>query len=503
MEYNRASGIILHPSSLPGPYGIGDLGSEAYRWLKFLQKSGCSLWQILPLGPTGYGDSPYQCFSAFAGNFYLISPEMLLKDHLLTSEDLADLPSFPIGHVDFGWVIPWKTRILDRAYEHFAAPAQPALLAEYAVFRQAHAHWLDDFALFMALKETHDGLPWPRWEAPIRDRQPEALQEARREHAAAVERQAFRQFIFYRQWSTLRQHARSLGITIIGDAPIFVAHDSADVWANPDLFFLDPQGNPTVVAGVPPDYFSATGQLWGNPLYRWPVHKASGYAWWLARLQAVLSTVDIIRLDHFRGFAGYWEIPAGLPTAEKGRWVPGPGANFLQAVLDAFGALPLIAEDLGEITPDVVELRDRFNLPGMKILQFAFSSDATDKFLPHNYTQNFVVYTGTHDNDTTLGWFRTVPGREVKNALRYLGLSSRGAEGKFTQSMLRALWGSVAMFALAPLQDFLNLGAEARMNYPGRPSGNWSWRMPERALTPGLLHGLKDLNTTYGRFNQV
>ena len=503
MDYKRSSGIILHPTSLPGSYGIGDLGSGAYQWLKFLSKSGCGLWQILPLGPTGYGDSPYQCFSAFAGNFYLISPEQLLKDHLLTCKDLADLPAFPAGHVDFGWVIPWKTSLLDRAYDHFISSSQPVLSEEYAGFRRGNAHWLEDFALFMALKEAHDGIPWPGWEAPIRDRLPEALKEAQHTYSAAIERQVFRQFLFHRQWSALREYAHSLGITIIGDAPIFVAHDSADVWANPDLFYMDPLGNPTVVAGVPPDYFSATGQLWGNPLYRWPVHKKTGYAWWLARLKSVLSNVDIIRLDHFRGFAGYWEVPAGLPTAEKGRWVTGPAADFFQAVLDAFGNLPLIAEDLGEITPDVVELRDRFTLPGMKILQFAFASDATDKFLPHNYTNNFVVYTGTHDNDTTLGWFRNVPNSEVKNALRYLGLSRGSAEAKFTRVMLRTLWGSVAMFSLAPLQDFLNLGTEARMNYPGRPSGNWSWRMPEDSLMPGLQRYIKELNNTYGRLNQA
>ncbi len=503
MDYKRSSGIILHPTSLPGLYGIGDLGSAAYQWLKFLHKSGCGLWQILPLGPTGYGDSPYQCFSAFAGNFFLISPELLLKEGLLTIQDLSDLPDFPVDHVDYGWVIPWKTSLLDRAYDRFLELSQPALLAEYSAYRQDNAHWLEDFALFMALKEAHNGLPWPGWEAPIRDRQPSAVENARQAHRVAIERQVFRQFIFQRQWSALRKYAHSLGITIIGDAPIFVAHDSADVWANPDLFYMDLQGNPTVVAGVPPDYFSATGQLWGNPLYRWPVHKTSGYAWWLSRLKSVLSTVDIIRLDHFRGFAGYWEVPAGLPTAEKGRWVTGPGADFFQAVLDAFGNLPLIAEDLGEITPDVVELRDRFSLPGMKILQFAFASDATDKFLPHNYTQNFVVYTGTHDNDTTLGWFRNVPQNEVKNALRYLGLSRRGAEAKFTRTMLRALWGSVALFALAPLQDFLNLGTEARMNYPGRPSGNWSWRMPAQALSTPLQRIIKELNTTYGRLNQA
>lgn len=498
MKYERSSGIILHPTSLPGPYGIGDIGPEAHRWVDYLVELGCKLWQVLPLGPTGYGDSPYQCFSAFAGNPYLISPDALLADDLLHANDLVDHPRFPADQVDYGPVISWKLGLLDRAFNRFQNLGSPELKAGYAAFQSAQAVWLEDFALFMAIKEAHGGAPWSTWEAPLRDRQPQALAESRQTLAVAIQRQVFRQFLFFRQWNALRQKANAQGIRIVGDAPIFVAHDSADVWAHPELFYMDKAGNPTAVAGVPPDYFSPTGQLWGNPLYRWDVHAASGYEWWLARLNAVLQLVDIIRLDHFRGFAGYWEVPAGMPTAEKGRWAPGPGADFFSHVQQALGDLPLIAEDLGEITPDVVELRESFNLPGMKILQFAFGGDPDEKFLPHNYPRNCVVYTGTHDNDTTWGWYRSAPSQEQDFCRRYLGRPDQN----IAWDMIRAVWSSVAMFALAPMQDVLNLGTEARMNFPGRPSGNWAWRMPP-SHDPRWDAGLKEFNFIYGRSPQV
>jgi 4-alpha-glucanotransferase len=499
MKLNRSSGILLHPTCLPSRYGVGDIGPEAYRWVKFLDSSKTRFWQVLPLGPTGYGDSPYQCFSAFAGNHYLISPDLLLKDGLLADTDLADLPPFPNDHVDFGWMIPWKEKLLDRAYENFKSINSLKIKDEFNEFRGKHADWLPDFALFMALKSFHNGAPWVKWEPALRDREPKAINRMMVTLGNSIERQEFSQYLFFKQWLNLRNYAHKLGISIIGDAPIFVAHDSADVWSHPELFFLDTQGNPTVVAGVPPDYFSATGQLWGNPLYRWPVHKEKHYSWWLARLKTVLSTVDIIRLDHFRGFAGYWEIPNGLPTAEKGRWVPGPGEDFFKKVAEVLGELPLIAEDLGEITADVVKLRDSFDLPGMKILQFAFSNDASDKFLPHNFTPNFFAYTGTHDNDTSLGWYQNVSKKETDFALHYLGISRRAARRGVVMAMIRALWGSVALCAIAPMQDFLNLGTEARMNYPGRPSGNWSWRIRTGMLNPGLSKKIKILNTIYGR----
>jgi 4-alpha-glucanotransferase len=495
MSFERASGIILHPTSLPGNHGIGDLGPQAYHWIDFISKAGCGLWQVLPLGPTGYGDSPYQCFSAFAGNPYIISPEALLEDGLLNPDDLTDRPRFPLDRVDFGPVINWKLTVLDRAFNRFQKEARPELVAEMERFQAEQQDWLADFALFMAVKEAHGGAPWSTWEAPLRRRDPQALADARQKYATAIQSQVFRQFIFFRQWAALHAYTKQQGIQIIGDIPIFVAHDSADVWANPDLFFLDEAGIPTVVAGVPPDYFSPTGQLWGNPLYRWDFHQTTGYAWWLKRIRSVLGLVDIIRLDHFRGFAGYWEVPGDAVTAERGRWVPGPGADFFSAVQQALGNLPIIAEDLGEITPDVVELREQFALPGMKIFQFGFGSDAKDPFLPHNYPKNCVVYTGTHDNDTARGWYERVQENERDFCRRYLGRDGRN----ISWDMIRAVWSSVAVFALAPMQDFLGLGNEARMNYPGYPSGNWAWRMPENAPSEDLRNRVKEFNYLYAR----
>jgi len=495
MRFKRSSGVLLHPTSLPGSFGIGDLGPEAYHWIDFLDEAGCGLWQTLPLGPTGYGDSPYQCFSTFAGNPYLISPQLLLEDGLLHANDLLAVPEFPEGRVDFGWLIPWKLDLLDRAYIQFEHSKDKQLKQDYATFLLQNASWLEDFALFMALKERHGGDSWVKWELALRDRDPEALATARQTCHVAVERQKFRQFIFFRQWNNLKNYAHKKNIKIIGDIPIFVAHDSADVWANPDLFYLDNLGMPTVVAGVPPDYFSPTGQLWGNPLYRWEVHKQNDYKWWLARIQAVLSLVDIVRLDHFRGFAGYWEIPASAPTAETGRWAPGPGKEFLSRVKTQLGDLPIIAEDLGVITPDVEELRDSFDLPGMRILQFAFAGGPTDPFLPHNYVNNCVVYTGTHDNDTVRGWYERVEEEEIDFYRRYLERDG----SQVAWDLIRASWASVAVFALAPLQDFLNLGNEARMNYPGNPSGNWSWRFTTGSLSPELRDRIYEINYLYSR----
>ena len=498
MKFERSSGILLHPTSLPGPYGIGDIGPQALQWVDFLAETGCSLWQVLPLGPTGYGDSPYQCFSAFAGNPFLISPEALLADKLLYPDDLADTPKFPVERVDFGWVIPWKLSLLDRAFGRYLQQSNLKLQAELETFRTEHAYWLDDFALFMAVKEAHAGAPWPTWEAELRDRQPIALAEARLKFADGIQRQIFSQFLFFRQWKKLRQYAQEKKIKLIGDIPIFVAHDSADVWSHPELFFLNELGQPKVVAGVPPDYFSATGQLWGNPLYRWKVHNASGFSWWIERIKAVLELVDYIRLDHFRGFAGYWSIPGKAKTAEKGRWVKAPGKAFLKAVQTALNDLPLIAEDLGVITPDVVELRDSFNLPGMKVIQFAFGGMSEDTFLPHNFVTNCVSYTGTHDNDTTLGWYERMGVNERNFYRRYMDRDDKDV----VWDLIRLTWMSVAVFALAPMQDFLNLDNQARMNYPGNPSGNWSWRMPAGATSKALNERIHELNYLYARLNK-
>ncbi len=495
MKFKRSSGILLHPTSLPGEYGIGDLGPQAYRWIDFLSACGCSLWQVLPLGPTGYGDSPYQCFSAFAGNPFLVSPEALLAEKLLYPDDLIDRPSFPPGRVDFGALIPWKLALLDRAFDRYQDSPSPVLQSELTAFRSAQASWLEDFTLFMTLKEIHGGAPWVTWEPELRDRQPEALAAARQQLATGIDRQVFRQFLFFRQWEKLRRYVHSKGIQIIGDIPIFVAHDSADVWANPELFFLTRTGQPKVVAGVPPDYYSATGQLWGNPLYRWKYHKQTGFAWWIKRMQAVLKLVDIIRLDHFRGFAGYWQVPGKAKTAENGRWVKAPGKAFLAAVKAALGDLPLIAEDLGVITPDVEDLRDSFNLPGMKVVQFAWWSTPSDTFMPHNHVPNCVVYTGTHDNDTARGWYQRVSEEERSFYRRYQGRDGSDV----AWDLIRTAWRSVGILALAPMQDFLDLGNEARMNYPGNPSGNWSWRMPDGALTEMLKNRIKEFNYLYDR----
>jgi 4-alpha-glucanotransferase len=495
MKIERANGILFHPTSLPGPYGIGDLGPEAHRWVDFLAGAGVKLWQILPLGPTGYGDSPYQCFSAFAGNPYLISPDLLLQDGLLSSADLADMPEWDDTRVDYGAIYRWKPGLLDRAFAHFEQDAPPPLRDEFAAFLASNSAWLDDFALFMALKDANGGRAWVEWEEPLRKRRSSAMAQARRTHAAAITRQAFRQFLFFRQWLALKKYANNRGITIIGDVPIFVAFDSSDAWSHPDLFFLDERGQPTVVAGVPPDYFSPTGQLWGNPLYRWDVHKERQYSWWIDRFRATLGQVDIVRLDHFRGFAGYWEVPGTAETAEHGRWVPGPGQDFLNALRSALGDLPIIAEDLGEITQDVIDMREAFELPGMKILQFAFSGP-DNAFLPHHYVSNCVAYTGTHDNDTVIGWYRSAPQHEQEFYRRYMDSDAKDVAGE----MIRHLWGSVAAYVVAPLQDLLKLDTEARMNFPGTLGGdNWAWRMAPSALSDSLGERLRELNFVFQR----
>jgi len=494
MTFTRSSGILLHPTSFPGPYGIGDVGPFAYRFIDYLAESGCKLWQVLPLGPTSYGDSPYQCFSAFAGNPYMVSPDFLIEEGLLTIEDLSDMPNWDSNKVDFGLIYQWKPKLLDRAFDHFEASASESLRDEWAKFRQTNASWLDDYALFMALKDSNGGVAWNEWPAPQRDRDHKTLAQARKQMADSINRQMFRQFIFFRQWDALRKYANDKGIQVIGDIPIFVAMDSSDAWANPELFYLDENGQPTVVAGVPPDYFSQTGQLWGNPLYRWDVHKANGFKWWIERIRATLSTVDIVRIDHFRGFAGYWEVPGDAETAVNGRWVPGPGIDLFHAIRKALGDLPIIAEDLGEITPDVIELRDTLGLPGMKIFQFAFSGP-DNPFLPHHYPQNCVVYTGTHDNDTALGWYRTCPHNERDFYHRYLGRDNANVPG----DMIRAIWSSVAVFAIAPLQDFLGMGTEGRMNFPGKVGGYWAWRMDDSHLNDWLMGRLKELNWMYER----
>lgn len=490
----RSSGVLLHPTSLPGRYGVGDLGPMAFAWVEALARAKQSWWQILPLGPTGAGDSPYQSYSAFAGNPNLISPDELVKDRLIATSDLNDV-NFPAGFVDYENVGKFKTWLLDRAWRGFKKGAADHLRGDFDRFCREDAYWLDDFALFMAIKQGCDGKSWDKWPMPLVRREPGAIQQAHAELADEVGSQRFRQFLFFRQWSALRDHAHRCGVRLFGDAPIFVAADSADVWANPQLFLLDADRRPRFVAGVPPDYFSATGQLWGNPLYDWPAHQASGFGWWIARIKANLRQVDLVRLDHFRGFAAAWHVPYGAPTAQTGQWAPGPGTAFFEAIGHALGGLPLVAEDLGLISKDVHELRNRFDLPGMYILQFAFGGATEFRFLPHNHVRNAVVYTGTHDNDTTLGWWRTITEKERQ----FLRCYEPHVDEDPVGTLIRTAWASVADFAIAPLQDLLRLGTEARMNVPGVPDGNWKWRCTEDQVTPTLLDGLADLTELYYR----
>jgi 4-alpha-glucanotransferase len=494
MPLPRRSGVLLHPTSLPGPYGLGELGPHALRWLDWLQASGQRVWQVLPLGPTGYGDSPYQSFSTFAGNPYLISLERLRDEGWLQPGDVAG-GEFGPGRVDFGPVIAFRLRALARAADAWLKRADDEERAAFAAFEERAASWLDDFALFMALKDAHSGRPWSEWEPALRRRDAPALDEARQAYAAEIERQRLWQWWFDRHWSDVRAAAAERDIAIMGDLPIFVAFDSADTWADQDLFHLDDEGQPTVVAGVPPDYFSATGQRWGNPVYRWERHAERGFAWWVARVKRSIELVDVLRVDHFRGFEAYWEIPADEPTAVKGRWVKGAGQPLFDALKAELGELPIVAEDLGVITPAVERLRDDNHLPGMKVLQFAFAADGADPYLPHNYGTNAVVYTGTHDNDTTTGWYAQAPESERDLVRRYLARDG----GNVAWDLWRLAQKSVADTAIAPLQDLLGLGSEARMNTPGAPSGNWGWRFDWHDLPFWLAPQLLDMANIYGR----
>jgi 4-alpha-glucanotransferase len=491
----RAGGILLHPTSLPGPYGIGDLGPSAHAWVDWLSRAGCSLWQILPLGPTGYADSPYQSFGAFAGNHLLISPQVLLEQGLLSAQILEDAPSFPNDRVDFGAVISWKEKLLEQVSATFEHRAKPELLDEYQTYCEDQKAWLDDYAIFMALKHEHGGRSWTDWPVALRDREAGALKGAHTTQAQRIHDQKVRQFLFAAQWSNLREAANKRSITIIGDIPIFLAHDSADVWAHPDYFFLNEKGQPEVVAGVPPDYFSNTGQRWGNPLYNWARIAQDGFTWWIRRFEQILNHVDVVRLDHFRGFEAYWEIPGTEETAVNGRWVPGPRHALLDRLKEALGELPIIAEDLGVITEEVVALRLDYGLPGMKVMQFGFEGGPDDDFLPHRYEEGCVAYSGTHDNDTIMGWYQAASAEVQDFCRRYL--SSNGEH--IAWDMIEALWASVAAWTIVPLQDPLELGSEARMNFPSRTHGNWNWRVIQNQLTRELSEWLLSLNQRYGR----
>jgi 4-alpha-glucanotransferase len=504
--HQRRSGVLLHPTSLPGPYGSGDIGPEAHRFAERVAAAGQSWWQMLPVGPLGFGNSPYSAQSAFAGNTLLVSPDALVQGGLLRAQALPAPLGGDAGRADYVRARQVRDALLRQAFVAFSASGGAAA-RRMESFRDAQASWLPDYALYRALKGAHGERPWPSWDGPLRDRKKRALEQARQDLAEEIAFEEFAQLMFAEQWRALRDHTAALGLGLIGDVPIFVAHDSADVWQHQELFRLDAEGQPTVVAGVPPDYFSKTGQLWGNPLYRWGRMEKTGFAFWVERIGATLEQFDAIRLDHFIGFHRNWQIPAGAPTAETGEFASGPGAALFKALQKRYGELPLIAEDLGVITPAVKKLRDRFGLPGIRILQFAFGDDpSAPDFLPHAYPRRAVVYTGTHDNDTTVGWFSERAGvgstrsdeqieLERRYAMRYLG--SDGSEIHW--DMIRMTWLSVADLAIVPLQDVLGLGSEARMNLPGTASGNWEWRLPPDAPDDGALHRLAELTTTYDR----
>lgn len=495
----RSSGLLLHVTSLPGPFGVGDLGPAAHRFVDYLARAGQALWQVLPLVPTGHGDSPYASPSTFAGNPLLISPERLVEDGLLDEGDVGRPPDFPADRVDFARATAYKNGLLDTAHQRFRAGAAPGLAAAFDAFVREHAEWLEPFALFTALKDHHGGASWTEWPAPLARRDADPLSEAREAHAAALERVRFEQFLFWRQWAALRAYAHGRGVRVFGDLPIYVAHDSADVWAHPDLFHLDDAGRPTAVAGVPPDYFSTTGQRWGNPLYRWERMEAAGFQWWRRRIAHTLRLVDLVRLDHFRAFEAYWRIPAEEPTAVNGEWVEGPGDAFFRAIEDEVGTpLPLVAEDLGLITPAVHALMDRFGLPGMAVLQFAFGGGPENAYLPHRYRRHLVAYTGTHDNDTVEGWWAGgASDGERAYARRYLALDGAGEPPH--RAAVRAVLASVADTVVVPVQDAIGAGGEARMNTPGEEEGNWAWRVREGHLTDASADWLRLLAETYGR----
>lgn len=497
MPFPRSSGILLHPTSLPGRFGIGDLGAAAYQFIDFLQESRQQLWQILPVGPTGHGNSPYMSYSSMAGNPMLISPDALRDQGLLDDTDFANLPDYARDRVEYDEVIATKTPLLQKASETFKAKATGQQREEFEAFCAGRAFWLNDYALFMALKDAHGGASWHQWDGAIARREPDAIEKWRLRLPTEIFYQKYLQFEFFRQWSALKRYANDRDINIIGDIPIYVAHDSADVWAFPKYFHLDPEtGEPALMAGVPPDYFSATGQLWGNPIYNWEAIEASNFEWWMQRFRALLEYVDLIRIDHFRGFCAYWAVNQGETTAMNGEWQAAPGAAFFEALKQELGSLPILAEDLGVITPDVEALRDQFEFPGMKVLQFAFGSDTDNPFLPFNYIRNSVVYTGTHDNDTTQGWFAQLPDYERTNLLRYLGCTS--ADG-IHWDLIRVALSSISNQAIIPLQDVLGLGTDARMNFPGKPSGNWDWRYSSEELTWELSDRLGTLTTAFGR----
>jgi 4-alpha-glucanotransferase len=496
MLTDRSAGVLLHPTSLPSRYGIGDLGPGADRYLAWLADAGVGWWQVLPLHPPGPGNSPYSAISCFAGSELLISPTRLVEDGLVGAEDLARVPDLPSEWVDFEQAKRFKGELLRTAFANHRAQRRVDLLDAVAAFRQAHRQWLDDFALYQALKRAHGDAAWYDWPRPLAFRDPAALSEWSGAHRDEVEVEVFSQFLFFRQWAQVREAAERHGVSILGDVPIFVALDSADVWAHPELFLLDDERHPTVVGGAPPDYFSDTGQLWGNPLYDWDRMREHDYSWWISRLRHELELADAVRIDHFRGFAAHWEVPADHEVATDGRWVEGPGRPFFDAVSSALGGLPLVAEDLGEITQDVVDLRKDLGLPGMAILHFAFNPDEPSLFLPYRLERDLVVYTGTHDNNTTVGWFL----EDASEPERRFVCSYCGTDGsEIHWDLIRLALASVSNLAIIPHQDLVGLGSDCRMNTPAVAAGNWSFRITQWMLAPEIRSRFAEMNTTYGR----
>lgn len=495
----RASGVLLHPTSLPGPYGIGDIGPSAHKFAEFLSSASQAWWQMLPVGPAGFADSPYAALSAFAGNHLMISPELLVKEGWVSDSDCAPYGGNP-ECVDYGNVISSKTGIIKRAMTGFYEKTGKKGRDDFAGFCSINWTWLDDYALFMSLKEESGGKPWTAWSQELRRRDKGALEEARKRLANEIRFWKFTQFCFGGQWEQLRARCRELGIAILGDMPIFVNHDSSDVWARPDIFRLDGEGNPESVAGVPPDYFSKDGQWWGNPLYRWDVMRTDGYSWWADRFKRTFSLFDAVRIDHFIGFSRYWAIPASCGSAKDGHYEEGPGAHFFEAVREQLGSLPLLAEDLGIVTPEVTALREKFGFPGMRVLQFAFGGDESNPYLPKNCSENSFIYTGTHDNDTTVGWFKGTEGKgstrsqeqvaRERNA--FLALVG-GGTGEPHWDLMKLAMETVCRVSVFPAQDLLGLGSNARMNVPGINDGNWQWRLREGALGSEITSRLKKL----------
>lgn len=495
MLTERACGILLHPTSLPGKYGIGSLGKTAFEFIDFLVKAKQRYWQILPLGPTGYADSPYQCFSAHAGNPNLIDLDLLVKAKLLYTEDLDDFPHFPENTISYDAVQHARLPLLKKAFQAFTMYADNTEKLAYRNFLKDNVRWINDYALFRAIKANRNQKPWYLWEPALKMREAESIKTIQALLHEEIDFHKFMQFLFFRQWQAVKDYAHKNKVKIIGDIPLYVALDSADSWANPEIFEFDAERNPIRVGGVPPDYFSETGQLWGNPLFRWDVLKKTGYSWWIDRIKTNLFLYDIIRIDHFRGFAAYWAVPYGEKTAIKGEWIPCPGKDFFQTLQSQFSQLPIIAEDLGVITPDVEELRDGFGLPGMKILQFAFDSSEANDYIPHNYSKNCIVYTGTHDNDTVIGWFSAATAEDKKYMLDYVNAPETDIHWTF----IRLAWASVAYTAIVPMQDLLGLDSTARMNLPGTTQHNWQWRARSNDFSQALAEKLAHLTLLYGR----